>query len=330
MSVNILHGGLLTTVQDLGRFGTQKYGVIVSGAMDRVSMRLANVLVGNVETEAVLEVTMFGTKLFFEQDQLIAITGGDLQPLIDGQLVAMWRPVLMRKGSMLQFQSAVTGCRAYIAFAGGMDIADVLRSKSTYIRAQIGGLHGRALQKGDRFTCKQVTSPIGRALVHQLTNEQPLRWSIDYAQLELFHSVTPIRVMRGSEFERFTQHSQQALFSAPYTITTQSDRMGYRLQGQALHVQQKFDLLSEAVTYGTIQIPPNGQPIILMADRQTTGGYPKIAQVISADLPRLAQMPLQQDIFFTEVSLQQAEAAFFLLEQRIATIAQSIRLKVQC
>lgn len=330
MSVKVLHGGLLTTIQDLGRFGTQKYGVIVSGAMDSISMRLANLLVGNTEGEGVIEVTFFGTKLLFEQNQLIAITGGDLQPTIDGKKVAMWRPVLVRKGSVLHFHSAIKGCRAYIAFAGGINVTPILKSKSTYLRANIGGLAGRALQKGDHFTCGKVESDISLSFIHQLERtNQPVKWSIDYSQLHLFDKDSPIRVIQGSEFHRFLPESQKTFFSNPYKITTQSDRMGYRLEGATLHLSEKFNLLSEGVTYGTIQVPPSGQPIILMVDRQTTGGYPKIGQVITADLPRLSQMQPNTFIYFTEVSLEDAEDILFSIEKLITDIALSIRLKAE-
>lgn len=330
MSVQVLHGGLLTTVQDAGRFGAQKYGVIVSGAMDRVSMRVANLLVGNDEGEGVLEVTLFGTKLLFEHDQLVAITGGDLQPTIDGQKAPMWRPVLIKRGSVLQFKSAISGCRAYLALAGGLDIPVVMGSKSTYLRAGIGGLSGRALQKGDHFTCGKLTSNISHAFIRQLEQmNQPVTWSVDYTQLHLFDNKEAIRIIHGSEFHRFRPESWHAFFSTRYKITTHSDRMGYRLEGEPLQLSEKFDLLSEGVTYGTIQVPSSGQPIILMADRQTTGGYPKIGQVISADLPRLAQIQPNTEILFVEVTLEQAEAALFETEKIIADIALGIRLKAR-
>ena len=330
MSVTVLHGGLLTTVQDLGRFGAQKYGVIVSGAMDDISMRLANLLVGNADGEAGLEITLFGTKLLFERDQLVAITGGDLQPTIDGQEAPMWRPVLIRRGSILQFTSAVSGCRAYVAFAGGIDVPVVMGSKSTYLRAEIGGLYGRALQKGDRFVCGEAVSDISLAFIKQLEQmDRPVAWSIDTTQLHLFEQNEAIRVMHGSEYGHFSSESKYAFFTNSYKITTHSDRMGYRLEGTPLHVSEKFNLLSEGVTYGTIQVPSSGQPIILMADRQTTGGYPKIGQVISADLPRLSQMQPNADIHFSEVSLKQAEQALFKKEKAIADMALGIRLKAQ-
>lgn len=330
MSITVLHGGLLTTVQDLGRYGAQKYGVIVGGAMDSVSMRVANLLVGNSEGEGVLEITLFGTALQFEQDQLVAITGGDLQPAIDGQPAPMWRPVLIRKGSVLQFKSAIKGCRAYVAFAGGIDVPRVLESKSTYIRAGIGGLSGRALQKGDHLVCGSITGDTSRLFIQQLEKQkQAFTWSVDFTQFYSFENKRTIRVMHGSEFHRFSAKSLDIFYSTPYQITTKSDRMGYRLEGEPLNLSNRFDLLSEGVTYGTIQVPSSGQPIILMADRQTTGGYPKIGQVISADLPHLSQLQPNAEIRFIEASLEQAEAALFEQERMIADIALSIRLKAQ-
>ena len=156
MTVKVLHPGLLTTIQDLGRFGSQQYGVIVSGAMDQYSLRIANLLVGNEQSEGALEITLLGTSLEFQKDWLIAITGGDLHVTIDGERAPMWRPIVVAKGSVLKFNYAVQGCRAYVAFAGGIDVPEVMGSKSTYIRAGIGGFQGRALQKGDVFSCGEM------------------------------------------------------------------------------------------------------------------------------------------------------------------------------
>lgn len=328
MSITVLHPGLLTTIQDLGRFGSQKFGVIVSGAMDSFSLRVANLLVGNHEGEGALEVTLFGTTLLFERDQLVAITGGDLQATIDGEKAPMWRPLLIRKGSILKFKSAINGCRAYIAFAGGIEVPQIMGSKSTYLRAAIGGLQGRALQKGDTLICGETDSKIGRAFIHQLEKmNQHFLWSVDYTELLSFAKTQRIRVLRGSEFDRFNRASQQAFLSLPYKITTQADRMGYRLEGESLCLSEKFELLSEGVTYGTIQVPSSGQPIILMADRQTTGGYPKIGQVITVDLPRLSQMQPTSEILFEEATLEQAECELIEKEKILNKIAMGIRFK---
>jgi antagonist of KipI len=327
MTIKVLHPGLLTTIQDLGRYGSQKYGVIVSGAMDSYSLRVANLLVGNDEGEGALEITLFGTTLYFEKDLLIAITGGDLLATIDGKKAPMWRPILMRKGSVLKFKSAIKGCRAYLAFAGGIVIPKVMGSKSTYLRAEIGGFQGRALRKEDTFECGEMNE-LNHSLVQQLEKMNGhFTWAVNYSALINLKSSQTIRVLKGTEFNRFDKNSQQMLFNEPYTITTQADRMGYRLEGPVLSLAEPFELLSESVTYGTIQVPPNGQPIILMADRQTTGGYPKISQIISADLPSLAQLQPTSTIQFKEVTHEQAEMELLKKEQVIDEIKMAIQFK---
>ncbi|NYF26270.1 biotin-dependent carboxyltransferase family protein [Sporosarcina sp. JAI121] len=327
MTVNVLQPGLLTTIQDLGRYGSQKYGVIVSGAMDSYSLRVANLLVGNAEGEGALEITLFGTTLQFDKDSLLAITGGDLQATIDGEKAPMWRPILIRKGSILRFKSAINGCRAYVAFAGGIIVPPIMESKSTYLRAGIGGLQGRALRKGDTFECGEM-SALNQSFAQQVEEmTEHATWSVNFSALINLQQVQTIRVLKGTEFTRFDQDSQQTLFSEPYTLSTQADRMGYRLEGPALSLADTFELLSESVTYGTIQIPPNGQPIILMADRQTTGGYPKIGQIISADLSSLAQLQPTSTIHFKEVSLEEAENELLKKERLLDELKMGIQLK---
>ncbi|MFJ8066971.1 biotin-dependent carboxyltransferase family protein [Psychrobacillus sp. NPDC096426] len=326
MSINVLHSGLLTTVQDIGRYGSQKYGVIVSGAMDSYSLRLANILVGNKENEATLEITLYGTTLQFEEDTLIAITGGDFLTTIDGIIAPLWRPVLIKKNSILKFNSAIKGSRAYVAFAGGINTPQIMGSKSTYLRANIGGYEGRALKKGDflKIGEKNKTS---EALLQQL-DDKNISWSINFNELINFQQDLIIRVLKGTEFERFDKENQQTFFQQSYTLTVQSDRMGYRLEGPSISLSEKFELLSEGVTFGTIQIPPNGQPIILMADRQTTGGYPKFGQVITADLPSLAQLQPRATIRFTEVTLKEAETVLVQNEQFINNLKTAIHYKL--
>lgn len=327
MTVKVLHPGLLTTIQDLGRYGSQKYGVIVSGAMDSYSLRVANLLVGNDEGEGALEITLFGTTLYFEKDSLISITGGDLLTTIDGKNAPMWRPILIRKGSILKFKSAIKGSRAYLAFAGGISTPKVMESKSTYLRAGIGGFQGRALQKEDTFECGNLNE-LNHLLVQQLENlNGHFTWAVNYSALINLKPSQTIRVLKGTEFNRFDNNSQQTLFNEPYTITTQADRMGYRLEGPTLSLAEPFELLSESVTYGTIQVPPNGQPIILMADRQTTGGYPKIGQVISADLPSLAQLQPTSTIQFKEVTHEEAIMELLKKEKIIDEIKMAIHYK---
>lgn len=326
MSVKVLHPGLLTTIQDIGRVGSQKYGVIVSGAMDSYSLRLANILVGNKENEATLEITLFGTTLQFDKDTLIAITGGDFQATIDGVAAPLWRPVLIHKQSILKFNSATKGSRAYIAFGGGVHVSEVMGSKSTYLRAKVGGFEGRALQKGDILSLGQENN-LSKKLVQQLANNN-INWSINSNELINFSQHQVIRVLKGTEFHRFSKKSQQAFLREPYYLTVQSDRMGYRLEGPPISLSENFELLSEGVTFGTIQIPSSGQPIILMADRQTTGGYPKIGQVITADLSSLAQLQPTATIRFKEVTLKEAEDLIMKNEQLISNIKTAVHHKV--
>lgn len=327
MGVKVKQPGMLATIQDLGRYGLQKFGVIVGGAMDSNSLRIANLLVGNSEGEGALEVTLFGTSLLFESDELIAITGGNLQPTVDGKAIPMWQPLLIRKGSVLKFSAAINGSRAYVSFSGGIEVPKVMGSKSTYIRAGIGGFQGRKLQKNDVFECSTRTES-GKDIFNQLNKKDKyLSWSVHYTPFVTFKKTQTIRFIRGSEYDRFDEDSLKNFFSTPYTISTQSDRMGYRLEGEAIQLKEPFELLSEGVTFGTIQVPSNGQPIILMADRQTTGGYPKIGQVISADLPSLAQMQANGQVYFKEVTLEEAQWALIHQEKEINELAFGLRLK---
>ncbi|MGF6947874.1 antagonist of KipI [Neobacillus sp. B4I6] len=328
MTVRVLHPGLLTTIQDLGRYGSQKYGVIVSGAMDSYSLRAANLLVGNRENEGALEITLFGTSLLFEEDRVIAITGGDLQAVIDGKKAATWRPILVRKGSILQFKTAINGCRAYVTFAGGIAVPEVMGSKSTYLRAGIGGFKGMALQKEDVIEFGEMNE-FNQSLFTMLEKmESDPTWSVNYTKLVNMQQTQTIRVIRGSEFDRFDEKSKRSLFHEPFRLTTQADRMGYRIEGPHLSLEKKFELLSEGVTFGTIQIPPNGNPIVLMADRQTTGGYPKIGQVISADLPSMGQLQPNAVIQFKEISHEEAEKELLAKEKIIDEIKVGIRFTI--
>lgn len=328
MSIQVVQPGLMTTIQDLGRFGSQKYGVVVSGSMDAYALRIANILVGNEEHEGAIEMTLLGATLQFTTDTLIALTGGDFQPTIDGKPAPMWRPLLIPKGAILKCTSAIKGCRGYISFAGGFDIPAVMNSKSTYTRAQLGGFNGRALQKKDRLSCGKMNAQ-NKAILQLVKKENDyVPWSATGHACVQYTQTPTIRVLPGTEFERFDKASQQQFVQQTYTLTTEADRMGYRLAGVPLTLREPFSLLSEGVTYGTIQVPPSGQPIILMADCQTTGGYPKIGQVISADLPKLAQLQPNAAIQFKQVTVAEAEQAFFEKKQIIQATERAIRLKL--
>lgn len=330
MSVKVIRPGLLASIQDLGRHGFQKYGVIVSGAMDSFSLRMANLLAGNAESEAAIEVTMMGTLLQFERDSIIALTGGDLNPVIDGEQVPMWRPVLVKKGSVLHFTVCRSGCRAYVSVFGGLSIKDVMNSKSTYLRGGIGGNKGRALQTNDILELNQKEQE-AHPLFHYLNKQQDrafssVHWFIPSPHLNGQHV---IRVMPGPEFERFTPGSQAAFWKGTFTISPQSDRMGYRLSGPELKLHSTFELLSEAVAEGTIQVPQDGNPIVLLADRQTTGGYPRIGQVASVDLPAVAQAKPGEKIKFKSISREEAEQLYLQQEYLIESVKTALSLKMK-
>lgn len=330
MSIQIIQPGLFASVQDLGRYGAQKYGISVSGAMDTLALRIANILVGNPENEATIEVTMYGAKFSFKNDHLIAITGGFLHPVIDGNSAPMWRPILVRKGETLSFQALQSGCRAYIAFAGGLNIPKVMGSKSTYQKAKIGGYQGRALQKGDVITCGEISNTMAKTFMNYLKKtNRPFEWSVQYYHFYQFKKSQLIRVLKGSEYDRFTEKSKRTFVNETFTLTPKSDRLGQHFEGKKLQLKEQFELLSEGVTYGTIQVPASGKPIILMADRQTTGGYPKIAQVITVDLPKLAQLQPGNTVQFQFVSMSEAQQLLFEREKDIEKLKLAIQLKAE-
>jgi len=332
MCLNIISPGLLTTIQDLGRHGYQKDGIIVSGAMDTFALRAANLLVGNQETEAGIEVTLKGPKVFFSQRQLIAITGADLSPTINGLPVKGWRPLYVDEGSILEFGAAVSGCRAYIAVAGGFDLPKVMGSQSTYLRAGIGGLEGRALQLGDTLPCRGIPDKM-EAFLRHLTgppHESPwvqTNWSVDSSLYVRHEEPQQLRVIKGPEYLLFSEQSQQDFWRMAYQVTAQSDRMGYRLLGTRLSLATEAEMISSAVTFGTVQVPPEGSPIVLMADHQTTGGYPRIAQVISADFSKLAQLVPRNKIQFREVTLEEAQSLYIRQEKNLEKLRGALYFK---
>ncbi len=323
MSLRVIKSGLLTSIQDLGRKGFQQHGVIVSGAMDGHSLRIANMLVGNEEGEAALEITLMGPTIKVEKNCLISITGGNLSPTIDNQAVPMWKPILVEKGSILRFEGCKSGCRAYLAVAGGLAIPEVMASKSTYLRAGIGGYMGRALKADDVLEFNEPSKIIGaRALKGSFSFP---KWFVN--DKEFMPGGKPlIRFIDGSQYEYFTDFSKDSFEAGAFKVSNQSDRMGYRLSGPTLELKDNGELLSEAVTNGSVQVPPDGNPIILLADSQTTGGYPKIAQVITADLPSIAQVKPGESLQFSRVTLKEAERLLLQKERQLKELQVSISL----
>lgn len=330
MSLRVLRPGLLTTLQDLGRPGRQQYGVPVGGAMDRPALRIANWLVGNDEKEAALECTLQGPTLQFERDALVALTGS-LVPWIDGHALPLGRPVLVRRGSVLSLSAVSSGCRGYLAVAGGYDVPHVLGSRSTYLRAGIGGLEGRALRLGDLLPLGEESAAARRMSQHLLQAAADeswfaAPWSLGPAAAQPTGD-SLLRVLLGSHFAALTDESQQRLWTADFAVTPQSDRMGYRLSSRPLEFRAPLQVLSSAVSPGAIQLPPDGQPIILLADCATTGGYPVIAHVASVDLPRLAQCKPGDSLRLRAISLDEAQAALRAAEADLQRLRVAIELK---
>ncbi|TJY40997.1 5-oxoprolinase subunit PxpB [Cohnella pontilimi] len=311
--LELLKSGLLTTLQDLGRPGWRMYGVSAGGAMDRISVRTANWLVGNDERAAVLEMTMIGAVMKVRRDTLAAICGADLEAHVDGEPVPMDRPVWLRAGSTISFGRSHRGCRCYLAVSGGFEAPVVLGSRSTDARAGIGGLNGRALAAGDRLAAGSPSADAARlahALEHaarvQSQSWASVSWSAEtFATASDFGEVT-LRIIPGAEWEEFDPETRDELLAQTYRVDASSDRMGLRLSGPALVRVRDGELSSHGVVPGTVQVPPNGQPIVLAAGCQPTGGYPKIAHIIGADLPLLAQCRPGDDLRFRLVDLQEA------------------------
>lgn len=304
MSITILNPGMLTTVQDLGRFGYQQFGVSASGVMDPRSASIANILAGNAEGEAVLECTMMGPHIRFDRANCIAITGGDLGPTLDGQPIANYAAVHVNAGQVLRFTMPRTGCRAYVAFAGGLDIPEVMGSRSTNMKARIGGYRGRKLQKNDTIAFRAPKDELRNMGVRHISPEFIPRG--EYT----------LRVVLGPQDDAFTEKGIETFLTSVYTLTPEFDRMGCRLDGEVIEHVADGNIISDGIAFGAIQVPSAGKPIIMVADRQTTGGYTKIANVISADFRILAQLKAGDKIRFEKVSVKTAQDA--LLAQRAA------------
>ena len=321
MSMIVLKPGMLSTFQDLGRFGQQHLGVSVAGAMDQRAHRLANVLVGNDPALATLEITLTGPTLRFTKPCCLALCGADLSATLNGQPLVLNRPIVVRAKDELSFGVRQHGTRAYLAVHGGFALEPVLGSTSTYLRSAMGGWHGRALRRDDEI-------PLLRSLKNQGLEDLAMDlWSLKiYLPAALSEPrQTFVRLIKGQQWDEFTPESCAALLTEPYRISPDSERMGYRLQGASLLMTTPRQMISEGTTFGTIQVPAGGQPIILMADRQTTGGYPKMAYVASVDLPRLAQMGPGDIVSFKAISLEQAQALDLTRAKAFATLADALQ-----
>lgn len=299
-TVTVVRPGLFTTIQDRGRWGYQASGVPVSGALDIVSHSLANLLVGNTVDAATLEVTLAGPELRIEQDTHVVVTGADLQATVDGMATPPGIAVHCRSGSVLRFGERRSGARAYVGFDGGVDVAPVLGSRATHVGAALGGVDGRPLAGGDRL-------PLGPSIgVRPLHATAHVKGSDPSAR---FAGGARLRVLPGPQDDFFPESALTLLERTRFLVTPQSNRMGYRLSGASLPRAGAREMISDAAFVGAIQVPASGEPILLMSDRQTTGGYPQIATVITADLPLAGQLAPGDWVEFARCTRAEAIAA---------------------
>ncbi|MBE7062397.1 MAG: biotin-dependent carboxyltransferase family protein [Clostridia bacterium] len=308
MKMTVLSPGPLSTVQDEGRFGFMSTGFSPGGAMDTYSMRIANILVGNAPGDGVIEMTMLGMSVSFSCTAVIALTGADMEPAINGTPVAMYTAAEVHAGDILSMKMARSGMRSYLAVAGGFDLPYAMGSMSTNLKCGLGGFSGRKLQSGDEIPLRQSFS-----LAH-LGNRKTEPENV-------YPDGIGIRVILGPQEDYFTDKGIETFLNTTYTVSEKSDRMGVRLDGDSIENKNGVDILSDGIATGAVQIPASGTPIIMMADRQTTGGYAKIANVISADLPKMAQARPGTRIRFTAVTEKEAVRLKKQQEQKLKALA---------
>ena len=330
MSLRIIRPGLLSTVQDRGRHGLQHLGVVPCGPMDPVALELANALVGNRNGEAAIEFTVLGPEIAFEADALISLCGALFEAKVGSVPVPANRPVLLQKNAVLSTGRALLGSRGYLAVAGGIATAPVLGSRSTYLPAKFGGLEGRLLRAGDMLPLFKSAPDFARKRYESLSSRKELQnglrsvtWSAPALTLPEREPIM-IHAMEGRHHAHFDAASQRAFFEATWKVSPDSNRMGFRLAGPTLARVEAFEILSEPACFGTVQVPANGLPIALMADHQTTGGYPKIAEIAAADVPRLAQLAPGGSVQFARCTLEQARELRRALRQRVDSALRSL------
>jgi len=289
-----LKPGMFTTVQDLGRHGFLKYGVPISGAMDEFSLVAANRLVGNDAEDACLETTLIGPELQALARTQIAITGGEASPRINDNIVPTWQTLQIREGDVISFGKMESGCRSCLSVRGGINLPMVLGSRSTFVRGGFGGMEGRQLKTGDIVSGFDVP-PLAteRSTLEELRPQYTGHYRV--------------HVVLGPQADMFTEEGIHTFLSNPYKVTSESDRMGYRLEGPAIEHKGRADIVSDALLPGAVQVPKDGKPIIIMQDAQTTGGYPKIAVATTPDISLLGQAKPNDTIEFSKITLQQAQ-----------------------
>ena len=297
--------GLLTTIQDDGRRGYGNYGIAESGAMDIFSLKSGNALVGNSLNEAALEITLLGPEIEFQNHSIIAITGGNLSPSLNGKSIEMWRTYSIYKGDVLSFGSCREGCRSYLCFSGGINVPKVLGSKSTYIRGKIGGNNGNKLEAN-------YTLLIGEPIIKKkyFIRRMKKEFIPTYQKREV------VRVVLGPQDDYFTDMGIHTFLSSDFIASSRIDRWAYRFEGPVIeHSKKGADIISDGIALGAVQVPANGNPIVFMSDRPTTGGYSKIATVISVDVSKIAQIKTGDHVQFKKIDIKEAQKIFKDREQ---------------
>jgi antagonist of KipI len=297
--IEIVRAGMLTTIQDLGRPGYQNLGVVVGGAADSFAARVANFLVGNPENSALLEMAFAGPTLHLETDAVIAWCGADFDARCQGKPLLKNRPIHLPAGSVLDFGGAKRGAMAWLAIAGGIDVPEVLGSRSTDLSGKFGGFEGRKLAAGDRLA-------LGRTSERKSSLQTAASWSLIPERLVAVGGPGVVRVLRGPEWEWFSPKARETFFQSVFEITKEGNRMGTRLAGPSLPLAEPREMISAAVDHGVIQVPPSGRPIVLGIDRQTIGGYPRIGVVATVDLGKLAQFRPGDTVRFHEIQTHEA------------------------
>ena len=324
MSIRIIKQGIFDTIQDDGRYGYQHLGINPGGAMDIIAASVANMLVGNRINEAVIELHFPASAFLFEKPCIIAISGADFSPTIHNEPVPLNTAIIMAGSTELSFKQYRKGARCYLAIQGGFDASSWLNSYSTNTKVQAGGFHGRILRKDGILHC-HAEPFIYASLPPQSYILTPVKAGIN----SFYSSPDSIRCISGRQYGWLNDTSKNILENTTFTISTQSDRMGYRLTGKALQTTEQKQLLSCGVTKGAIQLLPDGQLILLMADHQTTGGYPVIANVISADVPALAQMQPGTVIQFHFISVEEAETLYMRQQQNLMQLQDDCNLQLK-
>lgn len=324
MSIKVFKAGILDTIQDTGRYGYQHLGINPGGAMDKFAAQIANVIVGNDIHEAIFELHFPASVFVFQQKALITLSGANFCASLNGEKIPLLHPILVNKGAVLQFHKIIKGARGFMAVHGGFKVAQWLGSNSTNLKAIAGGYCGRALRKDDEINFNQhdsFTNSLGKKEFLVLPWKADDKWE---------HKIgNEILLLPGNEINRMTDKSKEKMFGLPFTITNQSDRMGFRLKNEALLTIIKDEVISSAVSFGTVQLLPDGQLIILMADHQTTGGYPKVGHVISAHHSLLAQMKAGEMIRFRLADQQLAEELLIKQQQHLLQLQNACTFRLE-